>query len=156
MADRLVFAWRDYDNDRQQITLDMTEATDLGAEYASIKTELDKWLIGADAGGGYYEELTADAKAAASSPIAQSASQAICEYRDTVTGGTYTKRFPFPDLTKADDGQIPPEKAFLAAGGVTIFNPDHTDYPLLVAALENAWQSPNGNFIQVVRVYIEE
>lgn len=156
MPDKVIFAWRDYDNDKQQISIDMLEGADLAAEASAIKTELDKWLVGADAGGGYFEETYADGGVAATSPIAQSRSQAIVEYRDNVTGGSYTKRLPFPNLGKADDGQLPPEPAFIAAGGVTIFNPEHTDYPLLTAVLENAAISPKGNNMSVVRIYIEE
>lgn len=156
MADKLVFAWRDYDGDRKQVSYEVTEAGDLNAEWTAIKAELDKWTAGADAGGGYFEELGTDSGNSASSPIAQSLSQAIVEYRDVTTGRTYIHRIPFPDLSKANDAQTPPQPAFAVSGGVTVFNPDHTDYPLLVSALENALISPAGNFIQVNRIYIEE
>lgn len=156
MADYLRFAWRDYDGDKQSVSYEITEGADGVAEFTAIKTELDKWTAGADAGGGFFENLSADTGASATSPIAQSRSQAIIEYRDTVNGRTYMHRLPFPDLAKADDASVPPNPAFAIANGVTVFNPDHTDYPLLVSALENSLESPNGNFIQVNRIYIEE
>lgn len=157
MADKAIFSWRDYDGDRQQVSWDLLEGADGVAEYNAMKAELDKWTAGADAGGGFFEELTEDSGTSATSPIAQSRSQAIAEYSDIVTGkGGYVRRIPFPDLAKAADGQTPPEDAFVVAGGVTIFNPAHTDYPLLVAVLENATLSPNGNGINITRIYIEE
>lgn len=156
MADKIIFAWRDFDGDRQQVSYEMAEAADLQAEHNAIKTELDKWTAGAGAGSGYFEELNADTGSSSSNPVAQSKSQAIIEYRDVTTGRTYIHRIPFPDTTKADDASVPPNPAFAVSGGVTVFNPDHTDYPLLVAALENAMVSPAGNFIQINRIYIEE
>lgn len=157
MADKLIFSWRDYDGDLQKVSYDAFEAADLQAAYNSLKTELDKWTVGNPSSGGYFEELTVDDGNSASSPIAQSKSQAIIEYKDTVTGrGGYIKRIPFPNLAKANDAQVPPEPAFEVAGGVTIFNPDHTDYPLLKTQLETHLQSPYGNGIQVTRIYIEE
>lgn len=157
MGDKLLFSWRDYDGDRQQVSLDAYEGADLQAVYTSLKAELDKWTKGADAGGGFFEELTADAGVSASSPIAQSRSQAIVEYSDTVTGrGGYITRIPFPALDKADDAQTPPRPAFVAAGGVTIFNPEHTDYAALETQIQNSMLSPNGNAVDVTRIYIEE
>lgn len=154
MADKLLMAWRDYDGDRQQISIDITEAADGVATFNGLQTELLKWLAGALAGGGFLEILQSDTGSASTNPVAQSRSQAIVEGRDTVTGRTYKLRLPFPDMGKADDGSTNP--AFVPSGGVTIFNPDHTDYPLLVAALEAAWVSPGENFMQVQRIYIEE
>lgn len=156
MPDKLIFKYRDYDNDVQTVSYPVSEAADLATEFTAVNNELVKWVIGAQAGGGYYEETIVDSGVAASSPVAQSKSQAIMEYRDNVTNKTYIHRIPFPDLTKADDAQIPPQPAFSVSGGLTVFNPDHTDYPLLVAALENALISPAGNNINVTRIYIEE
>lgn len=157
MTDKLLFSWRDFDGDRQQVSFPQLEASDLEANFTAMNTEFQKWLAGNPSESGAYEILINDDGAAASSPIAQSASQAIVEYQDDVTGiGGYTKRLPFPNLAKAADGQVPPQPAFVVSGGLTVFNPLHTDYPLLVAAIETATVSPNGNSITITRIYLEE
>lgn len=154
MADKLLMAWRDYDGDRQQVSMDILEAADGVSAFNGLQTELLKWLAGALAGGGFLETLQSDSGTAASNPVAQSRSQAIVEGRDVISGRTYKLRLPFPDLTKADDGTG--NAAFVAQGGVTVFNPAHADYQTLVDALEFAWVSPAENFMQVQRIYIEE
>lgn len=156
MADKYLFSWRDFDNDRQQVSWDVLEAGASNADWQAWKAEFDKWTAGSDGEGGYFEILQSDSGVGASTPVAQSSTQAIVEYTDTVTGRPYVKRIPFPDLTKADDAQVPPQPAFIQSGGLTIFNPDHTDYAPLVSAIENTAVSPAGNFVQVTRIYLEE
>lgn len=155
MPDKIIFAWRDYDNDRQQVSYDFLEATDFTAKAPALKTELDKWTIGGEGGYGYFEQLVEDGDSPATSPIAQRSTQAIVECLDTVNGRTYTYRIPMPDLTKVADGQFPPQPAFTVTDGKTMFNPLHTDFALLVTAFDGM-QSPVGNAVTIQRIYIEE
>lgn len=156
MADKYIFSWYDFDKDRQQVSFDVLEAGGSIADYQAWKTEFDKWTAGSDGEGGFFEILVDDSGVASSNPVAQSRSQAIIELEDSVNGKVFKKRLPFPNLTKANDAQTPPEPAFVRSGGLTVFNPDHTDYGTLKSAIENTAVTPDGNSALVSRIYIEE
>lgn len=157
MADKLQYAWRDFDGDRQQISLDWAEGADLEVDWNALKTALDLYFdIGEDAGGGYFEQLQADTGATASSPSAQLSVQAIVEYKDTTNGKSYIERIPMPNLSKASDAQTPPQPAYTSSNGLTILNPLHSDYATLANALAQGYQTRAGNFATVTRIYIEE
>lgn len=155
MSDKFYFAWRDLDGDVQRVSFDVAEAGDHATNFPLLKAELDKWLAGADVDGGFMESLVAD-EGQPTNPTAIDAVQAIAEMQDTVTGRSYKLRLPMPNLIKVDDGETPPNPAFINQGGLRVFNSDHTDYALLVAQLENTYVTPAGNFAQCVRIYIEE
>lgn len=153
MANKFIAAWRDFDGDRQEVSFDVSGAT-VVADFTGFFSAMDAWGIGSGAGGGFYDEESVDGGLSASSPLAQSRSQAIIEVIDTVNGRAYRKRLPFPDLSKADDGGTNP--AFTVSGGLTVFNPVHADYATLQTEVETHCLSPNGNPVTLARVYIEE
>ena len=150
---KYIFAWRDFDNDRQEVSYPVND-TAVVADWSGFAVHLDNWLCGASAGGGFYDDQAPDLKVAATTPIAQSASQAIMEVIDTVNGNAYRYRLPFPNLAKAVDGTGKPP--FVVSGGLTIFNPDHADYAPFKADIESDLESPVGNPITLARIYIEE
>lgn len=153
MPSKFIFAYRDFDGDRQQFSLDVAEGTAV-ANWTTMGAEFDKWVVGLGAGGGFFDEEAVDPGGSSSNPLAQLSIQGIIEYTDTVTGGVYTQRFPMPDLAKANDVGTNP--AYIISGGLTVFNPSHADYATLVAAIEADAISPNGNAVTVNRIYIEE
>lgn len=154
-GNKYFIAWRDFDNDRQEVSYDVLDTADV-ASWTGFAAATDSWLCGASAGGGFYDDQAPDLGVPSPTPIAQSASQAIIEMVDTVNGRTYRKRLPFPDMAKADDAQVPPQPAFVVSGGLTIFNPDHTDYATIKSEIETNLASPVGNPVTLSRIYIEE
>ncbi len=153
MPNKFIAAWRDFDNDRQQVSYDVSAATTV-ADFTGFMVALEAWLCGASGGGGFFDEESVDGGVPASTPVAQSKSQAIIEVIDTVNSKPYKYRAPFPDLTKAADVGTNP--AFAVSGGLTVFNPDHADYATLETEIETHLLSPNGNPVTLSRIYIEE
>lgn len=154
MADKFRFYFRSHSNDL--ITRDYpVNGAATAANWSGVGAEIDKWVAtGAGSGGGFYDEQTADDGLAASTPLAQKDLSAVVELRDNVTGGTYIRRIPMPDLSKADDVGTNP--AYVVQNGVTVFNPAHADYATLVTQIETHFISDNGNAVTVQRIYIEE
>lgn len=153
MASKFVGGWRDFDNDRQEVAYDVNDAA-TAADWTGFMSAIQAWTAGASGGGGFYDEQAVDLGEGATSPIAQSRSQAIMELTDNDTGRVYKKRIPFPNMAKAADAGTDP--AFIVAGGNTVFNPDHADYATLKTEVETHMISPAGNSVTLTRVYIEE
>jgi len=156
MADKIQIAWRDFDGDRQQVSYDTLEGADGNAIANEFAVQTSAWVAGNLDGYGFFEQLTEPHGSSSANPLAQGALQAIIETVDTVTGRTYNRRLPMPNLAKAQDAtQTPPEPAFKKSGNVTVFNELHSDYAPLIASM-SAFISPEGNSVTVSRIYIEE
>lgn len=154
MPNKFIFAQRDFDRDRQEVSIPVVDAATV-ADYTTWAAAVDPWVAGSQGGGGFFDEEFADAGVAAASPIAQSKLQAIMEVQDTVTGSVYSHRIPFPDMGKAADGGG--NAAFVVQGGLTVLNPAHADYAQLQTVIETFQASKIGNNpVTLQRIYIEE
>lgn len=157
MASKVIVAFRDYDNDRQQTSVDVTDASTT-LQRQNLADGLQIWSIGAN--DGYVEAIEQEPSAgiAATSPVAQGSTQLILEMKDSVTGKIYKERLPMPDLTKAAD--VSSNAAWMTTGqgadSLTVANPLHADYVTLQSAIDAAWQSPAGNTGTLQRAYVEE
>lgn len=153
MSSRFIFRRRDFDGDVQQFGFPVAD-TIIETDFTEIQTELNKWLAGTEAGSGIYEEKDADSEVAPTTPIAQNSLQAIIEVRDNSSGAISNYRMPAPNLAKADDAGTP---AFVVSGGLTVFNPSHGDYPLLVTQIQDVIEVRGETGAATVqRIYIEE
>lgn len=159
MADQVFLTLEDYDGDPSTTSFSVRDVADL-TDFATwdpvmvtLRTQLLLWTLGRARTQGYRIITNSQLPGAAASPVAQESTQAIFEMQDDLTGAIYTERLPCADLTKAADGANP---AWIASGGLTIINPAHAGWATLKAAVEAAYESPNGNTGTLNRVYIEE
>lgn len=154
MPDQFVYLFRSHSNDLIRRSYNVSGLS-LPADWTGFGAEIDKWVAtGAGAGGGFYDEQQPDDGMAALTPLAQKDLSAIMELRDDVTGGTYIRRLPMPNLAKADDVGANP--AYVVVNGVTVFNPLHADYITFKTEIETHLISDNGNAVTLQRIYIEE
>lgn len=153
MPNKIIFATRDFDNDKQSSSINLIDTT-VVANASTLLVGLRSWDMGSIGGAFFQETIEADSEQPSASPFAQGALQAIVEMVDSVNGRSYRERIPIPDLSKADDGGTNP--AWIVSGGLTVANPAHADYALLQDPLELYWESPEGNQGTLARVYIEE
>jgi len=157
MSHKVRRSYRDFDGTRQTTSI----AVDSGAtpaERATLSAELNKWSAGSPDGHIDENEITAPTGGSASSPVAQESTQGIMEMKDAVTGQIYRERIPQVDTAKVADGT--PDDAWTTTGqgelSLTIANSNHDDYATLVAAINEVWESPNGNAGTFQRMYIEK
>jgi hypothetical protein len=154
MPNKFLYRFRSHSNDLITRTYDVANTTAV-ADWTGFGVEIDKWVVpSTGAGGGFFDEEGPDDGLAASSPLAQKDLSAIIELLDSVTGSTYIRRLPMPNLSKAADGSSNP--AFTVQNGVTVFNPDHADYATFKSEIETHLISDNGNACTLQRIYIEE
>lgn len=153
MPNKFIGGYRDFDNDRVQTSVNLIGAATV-SDATAIGLNFNAWSAGNEGGQFFLDEVLSDSGVAASSPEAQGALRIVLEMVDDVSARTYKEFIPMPSLSKAADGGT--NAAYVVSGGLTMLNPLHADYIAMKAALEAAWQSPEGNTGTLSRGYIEE